>query len=82
MSFEDIQAELSLLFTELEGEQGDAHEIYMRIRQMLDTLKAGGMPLPDDLVEFERRLEEEFAETAAAAEKAARKDATGGDASG
>lgn len=60
MAFEDLQAEIGLLLTQLEGEQGDNHEIYLRIRQMLDTMKAEGLPLPDDLVRLEQMLEEEF----------------------
>ncbi|RVU36333.1 hypothetical protein EOI86_14070 [Hwanghaeella grinnelliae] len=60
MAFEDLQAEIGLLLTELDGEQGDRHEIYLRIRQMLDTMKAEGLPLPQDLVELEKALEAEF----------------------
>lgn len=60
MSFEDLKAELSLLFDEMEGEQGDRHEIYMRIREKLEEMKAMGLPLPDDLVRMERELEAEF----------------------
>ncbi len=62
MAFEDLKAELGLLLTQMEGEQGDRHEIYLRIRQMLDTMKAEGLPLPEDLVTLERRLEEEFSD--------------------
>ena len=43
----------------------DVHELYQQIRQKLAELRAYGMPLPDDLVEFERDLEEEFAAEAA-----------------
>jgi len=61
MAFEDLQAEIGLLLTEMEGEQGDRREIYQRIRQMLDTMKAEGLPLPQDLVDLEEALEAEFA---------------------
>jgi hypothetical protein len=61
MSFEDLKAELSLLFDEMEGDQGDRHEIYLRIREKLEALKAMGMPLPEDLVRLEESLEAEFA---------------------
>lgn len=60
MAFDDLQAEIGLLLTEMEGEQGDRHEIYLRIRQMLDTMKAEGLPLPQDLVDLEEALEAEF----------------------
>ena len=38
----------------------DWHEVYEQIRLKLNELKAYGMPLPDDLVEFEQDLEAEF----------------------
>ena len=58
MSFENLTAELSLLVDEMEGDQGDRHEIYLRIREKLGELN--GMPLPEDLVRLERNLEAEF----------------------
>ena len=45
----------------MEGDQGDRHEIYLRIREKLEALKAMGMPLPEDLVRLEESLEAEFA---------------------
>ena len=61
MAFEDKEAELGLLLTRMQNEPKDRHEIYLQIRQMLSELKAYGMPLPGDLVEFEQHLEAEFA---------------------
>ena len=61
MDAKDLTAELSLLLNEMEGEQGDRHEIYLRIRQMAGSLRAMGMPVPDDIARLERTLEEEFA---------------------
>ena len=62
MAFEDIQAELGLLLTQLENERrpDDRHEIYLVIMRKLNELKAYGMPLPQDLVDLERNLEREF----------------------
>ncbi len=65
MAFDDWLAEISLLMNEMQGEQGDAHEIYLKIRQILDTMKAEGLPLPEDLVKLEEDLEREFAADAA-----------------
>ena len=56
MSFEDKKAELGVLFTRMQNEPEDWGELYQ-----LNELKAFGMPLPQDLVEFERDLEAEFA---------------------
>jgi hypothetical protein len=61
MAFEDKEAELGLLFTRMLDVPHDRHELYEQIRQKLNELKAYGMPLPEDLVQFERDLEAEFA---------------------
>ena len=61
MSFEDKEAELGLLFGRMQKAPEDWGEVYEQIRQKLNELKAYGMPLPEDLVEFERDLEAEFA---------------------
>ena len=60
MAFEHLQSELGLLLTRMQNEPHDRHELYLIIRQKLNEIKACGMPLPDDLVLFERRLEAEF----------------------
>ena len=56
MSFENLTAELTLRVDEIEGDQGDRHEIYLRIREKLGDPKAMGMPLPEDLVRLEGNL--------------------------
>jgi len=60
MAFEDKEAELGLLLTLMQNEPRDRHEIYLQIRQKLNELKSLGMPLPEDLVQFEQDLEAEF----------------------
>ena len=61
MESDELQAELSILLEDMQGEQGDRHEIYLRLRQVLDNMRAFGMPLPEDLVTLERELEADFA---------------------
>ena len=61
MTFEAREAELGLLFTQMLNEPKDRHEIYLQIRKSLAEMKACGMPLPQDLVQFESDLEAEFA---------------------
>ena len=61
MAFEDLKAELSLLINQMEDQPEDPHELYLQIREKLNELRAYGMPLPDDLVAFERELERRFA---------------------
>jgi hypothetical protein len=61
MAFEDVEAEIGLLVTQMQNQPTDSHELYLQIRQKLNELRAFGMPVPDDLVQLERRLESEFA---------------------
>ncbi len=57
---QEIEAALLELLQEMEGDAGDAHEIYLKLRQTLDGMRATGMPLPDDLVRMEKELSAEF----------------------
>lgn len=65
MSFEDLQAEISLLLLEMENQPEDAHQLYERIREKINEMRAYGMPVPEDLLELEKKLESEFASLAA-----------------
>jgi hypothetical protein len=69
MAFEDLKAELALLINQMENQPEDPHELYLQIREKLNEMRAFGMPLPGDLVEFEKDLEEQFAATKRAAKK-------------
>ncbi len=60
MDEKDFEAALSLLVDEMEGDLGDRHEILMRLRQTLDTMRAEGLPVPDDLAKMEQALAAEF----------------------
>jgi hypothetical protein len=59
MAFEDKEAELHL--TRMQNEPQDLHELSQEIRLKLNEMKAFGMPLPADLVQFEHNLEVAFA---------------------
>ncbi|KWT65537.1 MULTISPECIES: hypothetical protein [Hyphomicrobium] len=61
MAFEALKAEVGLLFTQMQNEPTDRHELYLQLTEKLNELKAFGMPLPQDLVEMEKNLEAEFA---------------------
>jgi hypothetical protein len=76
MAFEDKEAELGVLLTRLQNEPDDWHELYEQVRLTLNELKAYGMPLPEDLVQFERDLEAEFAADKEDADRRARLDKT------
>ena len=62
MDLEDLEAEISIIIDQMEGPQGDYHEIYLRVRQILQQLQSLGMPPPQDLVRLEERLEALMAE--------------------
>lgn len=60
MAFDELLARFNLLMSEMEHQPQDAHEIFEQLHMELNQLKATGQPLPDDLLQFERRLEQEF----------------------
>jgi hypothetical protein len=60
MAFEDLKAEIALLFSQMENQPEDRHELYLQIREKLNEMRAFGLPLPDDLVRLEKELEAEF----------------------
>lgn len=61
MAFDELEAEVALLITQMENQPEDGHEIYLQIREKLNEMRAFGLPLPEDLVKFEKALEAEFA---------------------
>ena len=69
MAFEDLKAELALLINQMENQPEDSHELYLQIREKLNEMRAFGMPLPEDLVEFERDMERRFAQAKREAKK-------------
>ena len=60
MERDEMEAELSLLLNQMEGDYGDGHEIYLRLRQLLDSMRAFGLALPEDLLRMEQDLAAEF----------------------
>jgi len=56
MSFESLKAGIALLMEQASETPEDAHEIYEELREKLAELKGLGLPLPEDLVELERKL--------------------------
>jgi hypothetical protein len=56
MDATELIAAINLLVEQMDHEADDLHEVHLKLREHLDQLRAMGMPLPDDLVELERRL--------------------------
>jgi hypothetical protein len=65
MALEEIKARISLLLEEMVNQPKDEHEILEQLREKLNELRAMGMPLPDDLLALQKRLEERFPESPA-----------------
>ena len=61
MDEQEFEAALSLLVGQMEDEDVDSHEIFMRLTTILNGMKALGMPLPADLVKMQAEMAEEFA---------------------
>ena len=59
MDARELIAAINLLVEQMDHEADDLHEIHLKLREHLDRLRATGMPLPEDLVELERRLTED-----------------------
>ena len=60
MKLDEIQAEISLLLTQMENQPQDRHELFEVIREKINEMRAFGMPVPDDLKKLEQTLEAEF----------------------
>jgi len=60
MAFEAIKAQIRALLENSIEEPEDAHEMHLKLIERLNELRATGMPLPDDLVELEKRLAASF----------------------
>lgn len=60
MAFEGLITRLNMLFQEMENQPADATELLMQVHLELEQMKAEGLPLPQDLVDLEARLEAEF----------------------
>lgn len=60
MALEELKAQLAYLMTEMENQPENAHELYETVREKLNAMRAMGMPLPDDLVDLEKQLDEAF----------------------
>lgn len=57
MPFENLKVAIAMLMEQMANQPEDMHEIQESLREKLSELKALGLPLPDDLVALERRLE-------------------------
>ena len=60
MALEELEAQIGVLIEQMETQPEGVHEILLLIHEKLEEMKAFGLPLPEDLVRLERKLEAEF----------------------
>ncbi len=60
--FEDLIVRINLLVEQMENQPEDAHEILEQIHLELNKLRATGQLLPEDLLQLEKGLMNEFKE--------------------
>ena len=60
MSFENIKAEVAVLLARMSERPHDSREIEFLLREKLATLRAFGMPLPQDLVDLEAAIDRQL----------------------
>jgi len=60
MTLDELQAEISILLNEFDERPEDARELYVQLHEKIRELRAFGMPVPKDLIEFEKNLLAEF----------------------
>jgi hypothetical protein len=57
MALDDLDSEIAYLIDVMEGEQGDLREIEFKLKQLISTFRAEGLPVPDDLKKLEADLD-------------------------
>jgi hypothetical protein len=58
MDTTELLAAINLLAEQIDHAPDDLHEVHMKIRTMMNELRATGMEIPDDLIAFEKELTE------------------------
>ena len=60
MALEELQSQISLLVSQINNQPEDVHELYEQLHQKLNELRLTGQPLPQDLIDLEKRMLKEF----------------------
>jgi hypothetical protein len=61
MALESLKAELDLLLETFANTPHDRYELYIQLKEKLNEFRVFGNTPPDDLLELEAALDEEFA---------------------
>ena len=62
MAFENLKIQIAMLLEGSHDRPEDMHEAYQKVMQEIGEMRSFGLPIPADLLELERSLEEKFAE--------------------
>jgi predicted nucleic acid-binding Zn-ribbon protein len=60
MALEELQSQISLLVSQINNQPEDVHELYELLHQKLNELRGTGQPLPEDLIDLEKKMLKEF----------------------
>jgi hypothetical protein len=61
MALESLKAEIEMLLETLANTPHDRYELYVQLKEKLNEFRVFGNPPPQDLLELEAALDEEFA---------------------
>jgi len=64
MAFEALKIQAYMILDEIAARPADRHILQESLREKLSELRAMGLPLPQDLVDLERALEQNEADAA------------------
>ena len=56
MAFDRLKTEIAMLLAQMENQPQDLWELHEQILEKLNELRVLNLPLPDDLVELEKKL--------------------------
>lgn len=60
VALSDIENEIASLLQLMTNQPEDVHELAQQIRERISMLRAEGLPVPQDLIELEERLEKDY----------------------
>jgi hypothetical protein len=60
MALDELQSQISLLVSQINNQPEDVHELYELLHQKLNELRGTGQPLPQDLIDLEKKMLKEI----------------------
>ena len=56
MDTTELLATINLLAEQIDHKPDDLHEVHFKVQEIIRELRATGMPVPEDILEFDREL--------------------------